>query len=384
MEDVFTISRIIDYAQLMLYKTPPITEALQRQLGELDAARRALGRGVSDPSPWLGSLRRLVKAASVESSTSIEGFSLAQDEAVAIVSGEQVADPEDENRMAVACYARAMDHVGIMAIDPACVWLDRVILDLHFDACSFQGDKSPGLWRTGPIGVTGADGRIVYEGPPGDDVSGLMADVVKWLAQGDLNAHVVVRAAMAHLHAVSVHPFRDGNGRISRILQSLVLAREGLLSPEFASIEEYLGAHTSEYYAVLQSVQGGRYQPERDATDWISFCVEAHLVQARQRLRQIEEAGVRWSLLESLVASRRWPDRLVIALEQSLIGGADRASYRREADVSSATASSDFRRLVDAGLVAPRGRGRSIRYHASSDVRSQVAAAVAARGSATG
>lgn len=384
MEDVFTISRIIDYDQLMLYKTPPITEALQRQLGELDAARRALGRGVSDPSPWLGSLRRLVKAASVESSTSIEGFSLAQDEAVAIVSGEQVADPEDENRMAVACYARAMDHVGIMAIDPEFVWLDRVILDLHFDACSFQRDKSPGLWRTGPIGVTGADGRIVYEGPPGDDVSGLMADVVKWLAQGDLNAHVVVRAAMAHLHAVSVHPFRDGNGRISRILQSLVLAREGLLSPEFASIEEYLGAHTSEYYAVLQSVQGGRYQPERDATDWISFCVEAHLVQARQRLRQIEEAGVRWSLLESLVASRGWPDRLVIALEQSLIGGADRASYSREADVSSATASSDFRRLVDAGLVAPRGRGRSIRYHASSDVRSQVAAAVAARGSATG
>ena len=105
-------------------------------------------------------------------------------------------------------------------------------------------------------------------------------------------------------------------------------------------------------------------------------------VQARQRLGQIEEAGVRWSLLESLLASRGWPDRLVIALEQSLIGGADRASYSREADVSSATASSDFRRLVDAALVAPRGRGRSIRYHASPHVRSQVAAAVAARGTA--
>jgi Fic family protein len=367
----------------MLYKTPPITEALQRQLDELDEARRALGRGVSNSSPWLGSLRRIVKAASVESSTSIEGFSLAQDEAVAIVSGEQVADPDDENRMAVACYARAMDHVGVMAIDPAFVWLDRVILDLHFDACSFQNDKSPGLWRHGPIGVTGSDGRIVYAGPAGDEVSGLMAQVVEWLAYGDLDAHVVVRAAMAHLHAVSVHPFRDGNGRISRILQSLVLAREGLLSPEFASIEEYLGAHTADYYAVLQRVQGSRDQPERDATDWIAFCVEAHLVQARRRLAQIEEAAARWSLLENLVASRGWPDRLVIALEQSLIGGADRASYSRKADVSSAMASNDFRRLVDAGLVAPRGRGRSIRYHASPDVRSQVVAAVAARGDAT-
>jgi Fic family protein len=368
---------------LMLYKTPPITEVLRRQLDELDELRRRLGRGVSNPSPWLGSLRRLVKAASVESSTSIEGFSLGQDEAVAIVSGEQVADPGDENRMAVACYARAMDHVGVMALDPAFVWLDRVILDLHFDACYFQRGKSPGLWRPGPIGVTGSDGRIVYAGPPGDDVPRLMTEVVEWLAHGDLGEHVVVRAAMTHLHAVSVHPFCDGNGRISRILQSLVLAREGLLSPEFASIEEYLGAHTAEYYSVLQRVQGGRYRPERDATDWIAFCVEAHLVQARQRLEQIEEAGVRWSLLETLVVSRGWPDRLVIALEQSLIGGADRASYSREAEVSSATASNDFRRLVDAGLVAPRGRGRSIRYHASPDVRSEVTAAIAARGNAT-
>ena len=67
-----------------------------------------------------------------------------------------------------------------------------------------------------------------------------MDEVVEWLEHGDLDAHVAVRAAMAHLHVVSVHPFRDGNGRISRIVQSLVLARQGLLAPEFSSIEEYL------------------------------------------------------------------------------------------------------------------------------------------------
>lgn len=367
----------------MIYRTPPIADPLQRQLEKLNELRRSLGREVSNPSPWLGSLRRLVKAASVESSTSIEGFALPQDEAVAIVSGDEFADPEDEARMAVACYARAMDHVGVMALDPVFVWLDRVILDLHFDACYFQKDKSPGLWRSGPVGVTGGGGRLVYEGPPGDDVPPLMAEVVDWLANGDLDAHVVVRAAMAHLHTVSVHPFRDGNGRISRILQSLMLAREGLLSPEFASIEEYLGAHTAEYYAVLRRVQGGRYQPERDATEWIAFCIEAHLAQARQRLEQIKEAGARWSFLENLVASRGWPDRLVIALEQSLVGGADRASYSREADISSATASNDFRRLADAGLVKPRGRGRSTRYHASPDLRSEVTATFAARSNPT-
>jgi len=184
---------------------------------------------------------------------------------------------------------------------------------------------------------------------------------------------------MAHLHTVSVHPFRDGNGRIARIVQSLVLAREGLLSPEFASIEEYLGSHTREYYGVLQRIQGGRYQPERDAAEWLAFCIEAHLSQARKRLEQIEVAAARWSCLEGLVEGRGWPDRLVIALEQSLIGGTDRASYEREADISPATASNDFRRLVDASLVTQEGRGRTTRYRASEDLREQVAAAVQAQ-----
>jgi Fic family protein len=364
----------------MIFATPEITPELQQRLEELDELRRALGAEVSRPVQWMGTLRRLVRAISVESSTSIEGFHVSPEEAVALVSGEEPADPEDENRMAVACYARAMDHVAVMAHDPVFRWLDRVILDLHFDACYFQREKSPGLWRTGPIGITGGDGRVVYQGPDGDDVSGLMTEVVNWLEDGDLDAHVVVRAAMAHLHVVSVHPFRDGNGRISRIVQSLVLAREGLVSPEFGSIEEYLGEHTAAYYSALHGAQGGRYQPERDVSGWVVFCVDAHLAQARQRLAQIEEAGARWSYLEDLLERRGWPDRLVIALEQSLVGGSDRTSYGEEAGVSPATASADFRRLVDAGLVKQQGRGRNIRYHASDELRADVAAAVARRG----
>jgi Fic family protein len=363
----------------MIYTTPPLTGELQQRLRELDLLRAELGHEVSNPSAWLGTLRRRVNAASVESSVSIEGYTVPEGEALAIVAAGESAQPDDENRMAIACYARAMDHVGVMALDPVFVWLDRVILDLHFDACYFQRDKSPGHWRTGPIGVTGSEGGLIYEGPEGEEVVRLMAEVVEWLRSGDLDAHVVVRAAMAHLHTVSVHPFRDGNGRIARIVQSLVLAREGLLSPEFASIEEYLGSHTPEYYAVLQSVQGGRYQPERDASPWITFCVEAHVAQVRERLEQIAEAAARWRFLESLVESRGWPDRLVIALEQSLIAGTDRNSYEREADISPATASNDFRRLLDAGLVIQKGRGRNIRYHAGDELREQVAAATAAR-----
>jgi Fic family protein len=353
----------------MLARTPAIAGELQEQLDELDDLRSRLGREVGRAAPWIGALRRQVRASTVEGSTAIEGFSVAPGEAVALVSGDKPVDPDDVNRMAISSYARAMDHVGVMAQDPAFRWLDRVILDLHFDTCSFQRGESPGRWRTGPVGVTGGDGRLVYQAPDADEVSGLMAEVVEWLEDGDLDAHVVVRASMAHLHVVSVHPFRDGNGRVSRIVQSLVLAREGLMSAEFGSIEEYLGQHTSEYYAALNDAHGPTYEPRRDASDWVAFCVEAHLAQARQRLWQIEEAAARWEQLEGLVESRSWPGRLVIALEQALMGGSDRAGYAAEAGVSPATASADFRRLVDAGLLEQQGRGRSVRYLASESLR---------------
>ncbi len=362
----------------MIFATPAINSTLTSQLRELDELRTRLSGAIGAPGPWLGQLRRQVRASTIERSVSIEGFTVPPDEAAAIVSGEQQPDPSDDDQMAVASYARAMDHVGTMAIDPVFRWSDRVILDLHFDACAFQRDSSPGLWRSGPIAVTAPDGGFAFVGPDADEVVAIMEEVVGWLQDGDANAHVVVRAAMAHLHVVSAHPFRDGNGRISRVVQSLVLAREGLLTPEFSSIEEYLGYHTGDYYRVLREVQGGSYQPNRDATPWVRFCLAAHLQQARERLQQVEAATRRWALLEQEIEDRGWPDRLVIALEQSLFGGAERSAYAAEADVSLATATNDLRRLADARLVMARGRARSTRYIASPHLRERE---VAVRGS---
>ncbi len=181
-----------------------------------------------------------------------------------------------------------MDHVAALATDLAFRWLDRVILDLHFDACYFQPDKSPGRWRDGPIGVTASDGTLEFKGPPAEQIPGLMAEVATWLQEGDLDANVVIRAAMAHLHVTSVHPFRDGNGRIARIVQSLVLAREGLVAPELSSIEEYLGENTTPYYAALRAVQDGGYQPER-----LAIALEQSLVGGTDRSRYVRRSGSR-------------------------------------------------------------------------------------------
>jgi Fic family protein len=353
----------------MLFSTPTISAVSARKLDELDGLRTRLGAQASQEVRWMGPLRRSFKAANVGSSTAIEGFTVSADDALALVDGHEPVDPDDEDRMAVSCYARAMDHVTVMAADPGFCWSDRAIKDLHFDACFFQSDKSPGRWRESAVSVTAGHGATAYRGPDAETVPALMDDVVTWLADGDPEAHVVVRAAMAHLHVVSVHPFEDGNGRAARIVQSLVLARDGLLAPDLASIEQYLGEHTTDYYNALRTVQGGSYRPERDAGAWVRLCIDAHLAQAQRRLTLIEDAGRRWAKLEALVAARGWPDRLTIALEQALFGRTDRPTYAREADVSPATASSDLRRLADAGLLAQHGRTRSAHYRPTAALR---------------
>jgi Fic family protein len=357
----------------VLFATPVPTAALARDLRELDELRARLNRAIDRPAPWMGTLRRLVRATTVAQSTAIEGFRVAEEDAVALVGGDVHANAGEVDRLAVECYARAMDHVSAMADDPEFRWSARVILDLHFDACSFQRDTCAGRWRSESVGIVDGQGRPVYQAPDAGDVPGLMADVVEWLEHGDRGAHVVIRAAMAHLHVVSVHPFRDGNGRVSRIVQSLALARDGLLAPEFGSIEEYLGEHTPAYYEALQRTHGATYDHRRDAGAWVAFCVRAHLDQARRRLDQVRDAGERWERLERLAAERGWPVRFVLALEQSLIGRCDRTSYSRVAEISPATASSDLRRMVEAGLVVQRDQGPATRYEASDALRAATA-----------
>jgi Fic family protein len=343
-------------------------------LERLDRLRERLAVDTGTAGPWLGRLRRQARAQAASSSVEIEGFRVPPDEALRIERGETQPEPGSDDALALSSYLRAMDHVGVMASDPQFRWLDRVVLDLHFDAVYYDTKARPGLYRQVGIEVTApGGGPPAYVGPPAAHVPALMDEVVDWLSGGDLGAHVVVRAAMAHLHVVSVHPFRDGNGRIARIVQSLVLALEGVIAPELGSIEEYLADNSTAYFSVLQRVQGGSYLPTRDAGPWVSFCLKAHLAQAQRRVERIEQAAARWSRLEDLVRGRDWPDRLVIALEQALFGVADRAAYVKEAAVAPATASGDLRRLVDAGLLRPEGRGRLTGYVPTDALRRMLA-----------
>ena len=170
-----------------------------------------------------------------------------------------------------------------------------------------------------------------YIGPDAERVPSLMGELVDWLNDGDLDAPLLVRAAMAHLNLVRIHPWRDGNGRMSRCLQTLVIARGGRLAPEFCSIEEWLGfdLNTLAYYAALRET-GGTYEPTADVHGWIRFCLRAHHLQAQVVDRRLRYGREIWSALARLTSERGLHDRVVAALYAAATDQLRREVYASE------------------------------------------------------
>jgi Fic family protein len=175
---------------------------------------------------------------------------------------------------------------------------------------------------------------------------------------------------MAHLNLTMIHPFKDGNGRMARVLQSLVLMREGIVAPEFSCIEEYIGDHSSGYYAVLGEVGQGQWHPERSALLWIRFCLTAHYEQAQTLLRRIAESIKTWDALEEAVKARGLPVRVVPALADAAIDlRVTNPSYRGQVNISNQVAKIDLKNLVLAGFLEPHGEKRGRYYVAAESVR---------------
>jgi Fic family protein len=195
-----------------------------------------------------------------------------------------------------------------------------------------------------------------------------MREFVADTGRADDSEPSVVRAAMAHLNLVMIHPFSDGNGRMGRAIQTFVLARDGVLEQPFSSIEEYLGSrgNTEAYYAILGEVGGGVWHPERDARPWVRFCLKAHLQQATTLERRVRETARLWSDLEAEIQRKKLPDRAIYALYDAAMGFRVKSErYRSHAEISNQVASLDLRTLVDNGLLTPHGEKRGRTYVAS-------------------
>jgi Fic family protein len=365
----------------MIFAIPDPTMEEEIALARIEDLRRELRHYVAEPKRWVGQIRRVLAAKAIQGSNSIEGFNVSVEDAIAAIEGDEPSEATYENFQANQGYRRAMTYVLQLAHDDHFSYSSQIISSLHFMIAEYSLDAGPGLWRPGPIWVRNeATGRVVYEAPDPEQIPSLIDELVIQLA-GSQEVPVLVRAAMAHLNLAMIHPFRDGNGRTARCLQTLVLARDRILEPQFSSIEEYLGRDTQAYYSVLVQVGHGRWHPESDAQPWVRYCLQAHYIQAASVLRRVQESEELWSKLDKLRGKHGLPERTISALFDASIGLRIRnSSYRLTLKgygegISNQLATSDLRAMVQAGLLKQLGAKRGT-YYQAGDPLSEIAVGV--------
>lgn len=355
----------------MIFQIPTLQEADRQVLHLIGRQKEQLRYTVAQsPNRWTGLLRRNTFARALQGSNSIEGYTADLSEAAQIIDDEKPETVEEETYRALIGYRNAMTYILQTHDDPYFEMNAQVIKSLHFMMLSYDLTKMPGQWRPGSIRVVREpSGETVYEGPDAQYVPALMTELVAAIAGSD-DSDPIVRGAMAHLNLTMIHPFRDGNGRMARALQTLVMARNGVLSPVFCSIEEWLGRNTDAYYATLEQVGRGAWHPEHDALPWVRFCIRAHYQQAAtliQRSRAMERV---YNEVERLTREKGLLERMQISLVDAAFGFKIRAGrYQEDNQVSDVVASRDLRRLSDLGYLEPVGEKRGRYYIGGKPLR---------------
>jgi Fic family protein len=217
----------------MIHQYPKLEQQDRDVLEMIRQLRRDLRHQVNvNPVRWTGFLRRNTFARALQGSNSIEGINADLSEAVAIVDEEKPETLEEEAEKALTCYRTALTYILRLHDDPYAHINAQLIRSLHFMMLNYDMTMLPGQWRPGPIRVVHEPtGKTVYEGPVPQDVPKLVDELVSQITDHDSIESSTVLAAMAHLNLAMIHPFRDGNGRMSRALQTLVLTRRILQNP---------------------------------------------------------------------------------------------------------------------------------------------------------
>ena len=354
----------------MIFAEPTLSREDHKVLEILEGQRRRLRIATqNNPRRWHGTLRKSTLARAIQGSNAIEGYNASMDEAMAAVEDEPPLDKRTETWLAINGYRVAMTYIMRAAEDPYFEFSKQFLKSLHFMMTEFDLNAHPGTWRPGAVQVVNhATGVVVYDAPYSDLVDFLVSELVEYL---DRESHqsVVVAAAMAHLNLTMIHPFKDGNGRMARALQTLVLAREGLIHPLFSSIEEWLGRNTQDYYNVLAKVGQGMWSPSNSALPWVRFCLKAHYQQANTVIRRHEEYEALFASIETLVERQRLNERMAVPLFNAALGmRVTNARYQKETEESSHVAGRDLKALADLALLVPHGEKRGRHYTAGKEL----------------
>ncbi|MEU9797215.1 Fic family protein [Streptomyces sparsogenes] len=353
----------------MLYQTPRLEPVDLKVLDEVDTMRAQLRHAVQQvPMKWTLDLRKALTASAIAASNTIEGYQVDVRDVADLMDGEREVDASDENKAETLAYQQAMTYIQSLHDVADFRYSKELLNSLHW---MLQGHHHPrktaGQWRKSAIRITapGDEFATDYEGPDQELVPGLMSELVDWLNEGELDQHVLIRAAMAHLNLVKIHPWSDGNGRMSRSLQTLLIARGGVLAPEFSSIEEWLGmpGNTWEYYKVLRTVGGPVWSPQRETLPWIKFNLLAYHQQAQRVQRRVERSNDCWTQLMEATAEYGITERQVTALhEVAMVGRVRRSRYEKAEGLNTQQATRDLQALTKSELLTAVGQTKGRHY----------------------
>jgi Fic family protein len=220
-----------------------------------------------------------------------------------------------------------------------------------------------GAWRTGSVQVV--SGRmdreaIHFEAPEARLVDHEMELFLNWFNNKN-NINPVLKAAIAHLWFVTIHPFDDGNGRIGRAIADLMLARSENSSHRFYSLSAQIQLERKKYYAILESTQKGNM----DITSWVEWffnCLERAIKRALSKLDIIINKSKFWEALEQVSLNER-QRKIINRILDGFDGKLTSSKWAKIAKCSQDTAYRDILDLLNRGILMKNSKGgRSTSY----------------------
>ncbi len=332
-------------------------------IDEFKGEWRALG-GLGPET--LRSLRRIATIESAGSSTRIEGAKLGDGEVENLLGklGKESFQSRDEQE--VAGYAYVMD-----AIQTAWSNLrisESILLQLHRDLLRYsdKDERHRGQWKSldNHVAAFDAGGKqvgIVFETASPFETPMLMEKLLAWHAkeEADPVLHPLLRIAIFNVVFLAIHPFQDGNGRLSRILTNLMLLRAGYAYASYTSLESVIEHNKEAYYLALRRTQisfGGT----SDWEPWILFFLRSLRSQIERLRERLPDPGARREVQASDEKLSPLAERLLALLEERETLSVSEAAEALEANRN--TLKDKFAELVESGHAELRGKGRGAHY----------------------
>ncbi|MBP9090581.1 Fic family protein [bacterium] len=236
-----------------------LIEKASQALGRLDGLATVL------PDPHLFLYVYVRKEAVL--SSQIEGTQSSLSDLLLYESDESPGVPLDDVQE-VSNYVAAMNH-GLTRLKDGFPLSMRLIKEIHevLMTGARGGSKAPGEFRRTQNWIGGSrPGNAAYVPPPPEKVIECMSDLEKYLHKKDDKLPLLIRAALVHHQFETIHPFLDGNGRLGRLLITLLFCSEGILTEPLLYLSLYFKTHREEYYSLLQRVrENGEWE------EWLRF-----------------------------------------------------------------------------------------------------------------